>query len=121
MISYGEFEERLIVCLYEDEQEGALNGSSLRELCERNDLPLLSDYQVRFVNENQTGGDVIGEGSGFSPDHLCFALNGKGREKALELIHHQKSKTLAGKIINVERSDWIALGAFGVSLIALFK
>jgi hypothetical protein len=116
-MSYGDFENRLFIGLYHDEQNGANLGSKLADVCKTEGLPIEEHYQQRFVDQNQEFGDS----SGFSGGHLCFALNDLGRNRAKQLISQNESRTLKGRIKSVNRSDWIAVGAFIVSIIGLFN
>ena len=50
-----------------------------------------------------------------------FELNSEGVRKAKEYQELIRPKSLKDRFASVNRSDWIALGAFLVSLIALFK
>jgi hypothetical protein len=51
----------------------------------------------------------------------AFLINGAGVIRAAQIREDRRSKSIWEKIKSVPRSDWIAIGAFIVSLIALLK
>ncbi|MEP6785672.1 MAG: hypothetical protein ABI898_08015 [Sphingomonadales bacterium] len=53
-------------------------------------------------------------------DHFC-SLTSAGRYSAIKLSDRTNPKSFRQRIIETPRSDWITLGAFVVSAIALFK
>lgn|GEM_PF-1427584 len=48
---------------------------------------------------------------------VAFVLN----DEAMHHVNKLNQRTLLGRIKSVNRSDWIALGALGVSIVALLK
>jgi hypothetical protein len=50
-----------------------------------------------------------------------FTLNAEGKRHALQLEESRRPRTFKDRLLSFTRSDWIALGAFIVSVFALFK
>ncbi len=55
------------------------------------------------------------------PGEREFVINESGLARAYEVMELRRPKSIREKLLTVSRSDWIAIAAFVVSVIALFK
>lgn len=114
---YQQFADKLLLGILRNEDNGIRNGSDLELVCKANNLPFDDSWLTKFINESN---NHLGSGAGWDRTY-SFELNAQGRARA-ELIRQDiESRTLRGRFKSISRSDWIALGAFVVSLFALFK
>ena len=68
--------------------------------------------------------DLVRQGYGKDWGNLkqrAFMIDGPGLARAEALREQRRPKSVLERLGKVPRSDWIALGAFIVSLVALFK
>ena len=56
-----------------------------------------------------------------STDNTTFRINGRGLLRAQQIRSDRRLRRPLGRLAAIPRSDWIALAAFAVSIIALLK
>jgi len=114
-MTFDEWSDTLLVRVLESEEATGNPEVDLKSLCLKFELLADDKWLSRFLKEQATFGQGATSG-GYS-----FALDLNGRYLANNIREKRASKTLLGRLKSVSRSDWIALGAFIISLIALFK
>ena len=115
--SFNSWKRDLLVSIYQIEERDGVGAVDLNAACENAGIDPDENRIGAFINEER---GVLGEGAGVL-DIYSFELNSTGREKAEQIAASRKPKSFGQRLKSVPRSDWIALGAFFVSLVALFK
>ncbi len=112
-----DIEDKLFLAMLELSREGEGAEFDLHAICRDLEISAGDDELMAFVSDN----DGLRGKSGSTLSSLRFTLNAEGRRHARSLEEKLRPKTLIDKLNSFSRSDWIAIGAFLVSLIALFK
>ena len=117
-ISYPSFRDSVIVAIADEQDPPGLGQVNLHDLCNRHALACTPTW-IEVV-----GGDMDKLGWGRDVSTLKerkFLINGAGLARAAEVREARKPESVSSKIKRIPRSDWIAIGALVVSLIAVFK
>ena len=115
---YLTFRENLLVAMADEQEPPSWGELDLFELCER-----------KRIRAQETWLHLVGrdlEELGYGRDRSTmknrrFLINGAGIAAATEIRRARRPKSIRERVAEFTRSDWIALGAFVVSLVALFK
>jgi hypothetical protein len=115
---YITFRDSVIVALADDQEPPGLGYLDIEDLCKRHGI---------FAHEtwiSTVGHDMQSLGWGKADSDLeehRFLINGGGLARAAEVRQTRKPVSFFDRVRSVPRSDWIAILAFVVSVIALFK
>ncbi|CAA9510844.1 MAG: hypothetical protein AVDCRST_MAG62-515 [uncultured Sphingomonas sp.] len=115
-MTFGDFSDAIMVGILNDEERSSGDQSDLMQVCRREGIPAREDWIVRFINESRALGSGLAVG-----EHYSASLNANGRSYAGQLRLARQPKSIGQRLRDVPRSDWIALGALIVSLVALFR
>jgi hypothetical protein len=115
---YRDFREEVLIAIADEQEPPGLGEVDLFDLCRRRQIP----FQETWVHLLPRDLEDLGYGSDHSTmSARRFLINGAGLAAAAEAREVRRPKSAWDKVRSVPRSDWIALGAFIVSVIALLK
>lgn len=112
-----ELEDRLFLAMIEMSRGGAGPEFDLVAVCRDRGIEAGPQELLAFTSDN----DVLRGSRSNTMSSIRFTMNAEGRRHALDLEQRFRPKTLKDRIGSVPRSDWIAIGALAISLIALFR
>jgi hypothetical protein len=115
---YLDFRDAVLVHLVNDIEPPGIPRVQLSQIATEHGLAFPPSWILALARDY--------EQSGWGTVHLLnqveyFEINGAGIARATELRRAQRRKGPLEYIRSVPRSDWIAAGAFIVSIFALFK
>lgn len=110
-------EDKLFIAMLELRRKGAGPEFDLHTICSEHNIAAEDADLLSFVSDNE---GLYGT-SGSTLSSLRFTLSVEGQRHARKLEDKFKPKTVTDRLNSFSRSDWIAFGAFLVSIIALFK
>ncbi len=116
--SYADFCDQFLVACAENQNSDEIEPIEVEAFCAKH-FPKAAPTWVQSVTRTLVEMNLGDDWS--THDGHTFVINGHGILMADKIRHNQRPKSIIDKIRSVPRSDWIALGAFVVSLIALFK
>ena len=115
MPNYASVRDDVVLLLGSAARNGDGNAKNLREFIPKN----LPECPPTWIHQIAKDLDSRGLGTAqFSIKEILFFPSGACIEAADEIA---ASRTFRGKLKRISRSDWIAIAAFVVSIIALFK
>jgi hypothetical protein len=117
LIGPDELEDELFLLMLRLSRSGAGPEFDLISICRDCNVSATPKQLLAFTSDN----DGWRGAKSNTTSSIRFTLNAEGKRHALALEADRKSLTFFDRIRSIHRSDWIALGAFMVSIIALFK
>ena len=115
MPDYAKVRDEVILALGDAARDGNKAIQDLDKFLDHKEISCPESWPAKIAH------DLSKQGLGnafFSPKQVSFHPSGACIAAADEI---RENRTLTGKLRRVGRSDWIALAAFVVSIIALFK
>lgn len=112
-----DLEDKLFLAMLEQARRGAGSEFDLVALCASLGIHAEPSELIAFTSDN----DGLRGSRSLTTKSIRFTMNAEGRRHARALEDSLRPKTLRDRLRAIPRSDWIALGALGISLIALFK
>ena len=110
-------EDEIFLAMLRLSRSGAGPQFDLMTLCRDLNIPAEPQQLLAFTSDND-GWRGLKDNTHSS---IRFTMSSEGRRHALQLEESRRARTVRDRIRSINRSDWIALGAFVVSVIALFK
>jgi hypothetical protein len=114
---YITFRDALLIAIADEQEPPGLGAVILQDVVNRNDVA----HQPTWLQTVGADYERLGYGKIIFDGHDRFLINGAGLEAATLVRRQLAPKSLGKRISEVPRSDWIAIGAFIVSLVALLK
>jgi hypothetical protein len=112
-----DLEDQLFLAMLEMSRAGAGREFDLSAVCRDLGIEAEPTELIAFTSDNE----ALRGSRNLTMASIRFTLNAEGRRHALALEQRFRPKTLKDRVIAIPRSDWIALGALTISLIALLK
>lgn len=115
--SATDLEDRLFLAMLQLARNGAGPEFDLVAVCRDLGIEAGPQELIAFTSDN----DGLRGSRHLTMSSIRFTMSAEGRRHARELEERFRPRTLRDRIGSVPRSDWIAIGALVVSLIALLK
>ncbi|QBM74914.1 hypothetical protein E2E30_03415 [Sphingomonas sp. AAP5] len=114
---YITFREALLIAVADEQEPPGLGAVQLEQVAERHAIT----YQATWMQMVGPDFERLQYGKMIFDGETRFLIRGAGVEAATLFRRERAPKTIASRIAAVSRSDWIAVCAAIISLIALLK
>jgi hypothetical protein len=112
-----QLEDEIFLAMLRLSRSGAGPQFDLITLCRELQISATPQQLLAFTSDNDGWRGLKDN----TLNSIRFTMSAEGRRHALQLEEARRPRTFEDRLKAVTRSDWIALGAFIVSIIALFK